>query len=358
MADLRRQWVDLVGTERIGLLDEIMQKLAPRYHIKGKASPSDKRIHLKDLPLAAFKHFDFKAWTRRVRQFEKEQKEMWERAAKEREEKDRVANIQKDRNAELKADVTRARQMHKDKHGWYAGVEDIMQLILTPEFGDWGKPSKNKDVEITPHEVTVYCWAKIDRGGGFIDVSKLNGTTLLWEHVEELQPLEQTKDAEGRYRYRTNNKTVRKLRAARHCMLEAMIFATGDTLVKLNLAGFSTERDITAHEVMCHVHVLECAPESSLTHPLLTIACMCALTDQHEAARGQDAVLADRLADAGGQASAGVAPTGLSGALSSRSPRSSRPTGRSCWLWRVCRATRARWTTMLWCGTRGGGFCS
>lgn len=56
--------------------------------------------------------------------------------------------------------------------------------------------------------------------GGFIDVSKLKGTGVLWERVSVLKPMPQQPDAQGNYLYRTNSHYMRKLRAAKHCVLE------------------------------------------------------------------------------------------------------------------------------------------
>ena len=56
--------------------------------------------------------------------------------------------------------------------------------------------------------------------GGFIDVSKLRGCGLDWEQVKDLPPLEQTRDEQGNFLFRTNSRYMRKLRHGRHCMLE------------------------------------------------------------------------------------------------------------------------------------------
>lgn len=51
---------------------------------------------------------------------------------------------------------------------------------------------------------------------------------LIWNEVEVLQPLDQPSDARGNIRFRTNARSVRKLFSRRHCVLEALLFATGE----------------------------------------------------------------------------------------------------------------------------------
>ena len=50
-----------------------------------------------------------------------------------------------------------------------------------------------------------------ERAGGYIDYSKLLGSTLLWDNVNILDPLPQTPDEQGRVLLRTNNRSVRVL---------------------------------------------------------------------------------------------------------------------------------------------------
>lgn len=43
--------------------------------------------------------------------------------------------------------------------------------------------------------------------------------------------------------FRTNEKHVRKLGRSRHCLLEALLFATGAALKTINCLGFASERE-------------------------------------------------------------------------------------------------------------------
>lgn len=85
---------------------------------------------------------------------------------------------------------------------------------------------------------------------GFLDVTGSYGCRLLWDHVANLEPLQQSADAEGRVLFRTNSRSCRKLKHARHCALEALVFATGWTLTRLNCTGFNdVESGVKLHNV-------------------------------------------------------------------------------------------------------------
>ena len=74
----------------------------------------------------------------------------------------------------------------------------------------------------------------------------------MWDDVPLLEPLEQQTDARGNIRLRHNARTVRKLRAARHCLLEALLFATGEQVSERRVSSCPT----SAHPTLITDRVL------------------------------------------------------------------------------------------------------
>ena len=155
--------------------------------------------------------------------------------------------------------INELRTEYAEQHQAYHTREGVLNALLSPSNKyRWDQRQRNKDVALYLGEVTA-AWMPLDLSNlvscmrpGFIDLSHVYGSKLLWDHVRVLEPLEQTPDARGNVKLRTNSRTVVKLRKAKHCALEALLFATGQTkLADLNLTGFVGDKydeGITLHE--------------------------------------------------------------------------------------------------------------
>jgi multidrug efflux pump subunit AcrA (membrane-fusion protein) len=177
---------------------------------------------------ASVRNFDFESWERYL----EERRAARAAAAAERaaaaEAQRRIDDIRLARMDVLKELLTTIRRAFADEHGQYMDKEEALEELLL-EHG-WADESKHNGVELTVDEVG-WCWETgihFSYRKGFIDASTLEEVKLLWEKVPQLEPLEQQQDARGNLRLRHNQRSVRKLRAARHCLLEAMLFATGE----------------------------------------------------------------------------------------------------------------------------------
>ena len=207
------------------------------------------------LHIAAFDYMAYReAAQQRVLERERAQEEL--RRVRAEEEKDlqvRLASM-----VALTRDVTWHRLKYANEFKQYATSEWVMhELEQNGEHCGWQRRAKNSDVPIYLGEVKA-CWEQgIDYPSGmpnsFIDLSNYSGTKLLWEHVPDLPPLDQEVDEQGRVRLRVNSKSVRKLHRANGCLLEAVMFATGETsLAALNMTGFSGakyEDGIRVHDI-------------------------------------------------------------------------------------------------------------
>ena len=175
--------------------------------------------------------FDFEAYEtaveeRRVQQRAREKEKAAELKRTAKQDAHRAA-----RKDQLTKDVTALRQSYNSEtKGKFASREWVMtELEKDGPNGGWHLPFKNKGLEIYLGEV-LSCWASniwYEYPTGFIDMSDTYGTKLLWEHVKVLEPLEQKADSRGCILLRTNSTSIVKLRKAKHCILEAILFATG-----------------------------------------------------------------------------------------------------------------------------------
>ena len=106
-------------------------------------------------------------------------------------------------------------------------------------------------------EITTV-WFELKKDA-FIDYSLLANGRLGWDKVEMLQPLQQPLDARGRVRLRTNMRTARKLNNSHCCLLEAIIFATGEsklTTLKWASDGASRRRPLTIADIISRQDVI------------------------------------------------------------------------------------------------------
>ena len=140
--------------------------------------------------------------------------------------------------------------------------------------------------EVPLGEWEVHCLANQLRGkGGFLDISKCDGSMADWTKVPQLDPLEQQPDDSGMVCYRTNEKLMKKLVGGRRCMLEALVFATGMHLAELGCIGFSKaqhELGLSIHDMNCRLmkhapfQLCECYPISN-SSPMIPILSLVSL---------------------------------------------------------------------------------
>ena len=169
-------------------------------------------------------------------------------------------DIRAGRRSKLLADVTKIRWHFLAQNKRYCSKEECLDILLAkdpPEgYEEWGMWHYSRSKNSKAGTVALYlgelraAWP-VMRPGSFIDYSALSGGRVNWADVEVLQPLTQQPDAQGRVRVRTNAQKATKLRSATHCLLEAVLWATGETrLGSLGLVGFNGAK--YAHGLHAH----------------------------------------------------------------------------------------------------------
>ena len=129
-------------------------------------------------------------------------------------------------------------------NGTYLGRHQVLEKLLNGEYGGWHRASKNKGFEIEAWEVKR-AWVVLEPGR-FIDVSKLVGSTLLWEQVEELQPRQQPPaDGRGLIPFRSNNRQARKMRSAGSSSASQRL-SVGQRLAPCRKQSLTTDRTLEA----------------------------------------------------------------------------------------------------------------
>ena len=253
----RERWEQLVDATNYGHLQRLgvlMNILSPG---KQYWSVVEWRCKLKAVRGPAASRFDYDAWDSWLRAQAEVERQRQERLAAEREEQALVDAVRLGRLAELTAKVTAKRKRVWDIEHRYAGKAEILNT-LKRELARWelikdvplclaeigwcwesGKlwkydgaspphPTPPRPVPPHPHPLPIPTPSHIPSHipVGFIYGGTLSELSVLWEQVPVLAPLEQQPDARGNIKLRNNSRLVRKLRHAKHCLLEALLFAT------------------------------------------------------------------------------------------------------------------------------------
>mgnify|MGYP007125080250 CR=1 FL=1 len=228
-----QRWAQLVEHTQLGHLEELfrrVQQIGANERLEPRP-PSEYRLQLRRLEGRAVRNFNFDEFAAWVA----ERQKIAEEAAAERraanEEKERVAEIRRARRGALRGCISDYRRQVKDENNYYIGKEGVLQALLDG-LGGWNEQVKLKGVDIDFGEVEDAWEPRIfyEIISGFIDATTIGELKLMAEQIELLEPLEQTPDARGNIFLRHNETVLRKLRAAKHCLLEAMLFATGETV--------------------------------------------------------------------------------------------------------------------------------
>ena len=188
------------------------------------------RLHLRGLRPIDIRTIDFEEWARIATSRREAREERRAELLEEAQEQARVDKIKLDRMKQLTACITQTRRLHREQTCAYLSKEEILEMIHENKgvSGGWHTKSKNKGIPVSLAEVG-WCWETLWHfNPWFIAAETKAEAKLLFEQVPQLQPLQQEQDARGCVRYRTNGLSSRKLRSSVLCVLEALLFATGE----------------------------------------------------------------------------------------------------------------------------------